>query len=102
VEDYPEQIRQLLTELEDGELEIKFNHDGLDELGGEMDVLANRLVFAVVTGALLIGSSLLGAFATGGPEVPYLGVPVIAFTGFTLALVMATILLVVIFRSNRL
>ncbi len=102
VEDYPEQIRQLLTELEDGELEIKFNHDGLDELGGEMDVLANRLVFAVVTGALLIGSSLLGAFATGGPAVPYLGVPVIAFTGFTLALVMATILLVVIFRSRRL
>ncbi|CAA9333799.1 MAG: ABC1 family protein, partial [uncultured Chloroflexia bacterium] len=74
----------------------------LDELFGEVDVLANRLVFAVVTGALLIGSSLLGAFATGGPQVPYLGVPVVAFAGFTLALVMATVLLVVIFRSDRL
>ena len=102
LEDYPEQLRQLLTELEDGELEVKFNHGGLDELSGEVDVLANRLVFAVVTGALLIGSSFLGAFASGGPQVPYLGIPVVAFVGFTLALVMATILLTVIFRSRRL
>ena len=102
LEDYPEQLRQLLNELEDGELEVKFNHSGLDELGGQVDVLANRLVFAVVTGALLIGSSLLGAFASGGPQVPYMGVPVVAFFGFTLALIMAVILLTVIFRSNRL
>ena len=102
VEDYPEQLRQLLTELEDGELEVKLRHGGLDELGGQVDVLANRLVFAVVTGALLIGSSLLGAFATGGPQVPYLGVTLVAFIGFTLALIMSVILLVVIFRSRRL
>ncbi len=81
---------------------MKFRHAGLDELGGEVDVLANRLVFAVITGALLIGSSLLGAFATGGPHVPYLGVALVAFIGFTLALVMSVILLVVIFRSRRL
>ncbi|MCA1739826.1 MAG: phosphotransferase [Actinobacteria bacterium] len=102
LEDYPEQIRQLLAELEDGELEVKLNNRGLDELIGEVDVLANRLVFAVVTGALLIGSSFIGAFATGGPQVPYLGVPFVAFAGFTLALVMSVILLVVIFRSRRL
>ena len=102
LEDYPEQIRQLLAELEDGALEVKLNNRGLDELIGEVDVLANRLVFAVVTGALLVGSSLLGAFSTGGPQIPLLGVPVVAFVGFALALVLATILLVVIFRSNRL
>jgi ubiquinone biosynthesis protein len=99
LEDYPEQIRELLTELEDGEVEIRLRHGGLDELVGEVDVLANRLVFALVTGALLIGSSLLGAFATGGPQVPYLGVAVVAFAGFALALVMSVILLFVIFRS---
>ena len=102
LEDYPEQIRQLLTALEDGELEVKLNNRGLDELIGEVDVLANRLVFAIVTGALLIGSSFLGAFATGGPQAPYLGVPVVAFLGYTLALIMASILLLVIYRSRRL
>ena len=102
VEDYPEQIRQLLAELEDGELEVQLRHRGLDDLVGEVDVLANRLVFAVVTGALLIGSSMLGAFIRSGPQIPYLGVPVVSFAGFGLALIMATVLLTVIFRSNRL
>jgi ubiquinone biosynthesis protein len=101
-EDYPEQIRQLLAEVADGELEVQLRHGGLDELIGEVDVLANRLVFAVVTGALLLGSCMLGAFDRGGPAVPYLGVPVVSFVGFALALIMGSILLAIIFRSRRL
>jgi ubiquinone biosynthesis protein len=102
VEDYPEQLRQLLRELADGELEVQLRHGGLDELIGEVDVLANRLVFAVVTGALLLGSCVLGVFDRGGPQVPYVGVPLVSFVGFTLALVMGSILLLIIFRSGRL
>jgi ubiquinone biosynthesis protein len=101
-EDYPGQIRQLLGELADGELEVQLRHGGLDELVGEVDVLANRLVFAVVSGALLLGSCMLGVFDRGGPEVPYLGVPIVSFAGFTLSLIMGLILLVMIFRSGRL
>src|SRR3712207_9427349 len=67
-EDYPDQVRQLLAEVADGELEVRLRHGGLDELVGEVDVLANRLVFAVVTGALLLGSCMLGAFDRGGPQ----------------------------------
>jgi ubiquinone biosynthesis protein len=102
VEDYPEQLRQLLTEVADGELEVQLRHGGLDEIVGEVDVLANRLVFALVTGALLLGSCLLGVFDRGGPQVPYLGVPVVSFIGFTLALIMGSMLLAIIFRSGRL
>ena len=102
VEEYPEQVRQLLGELADGELEVQLKHGGLDELIGSVDVLANRLVFAVVTAALLVGSSMLGAFDVGGPSVPLLGVPVVAFIGFTLALILASMLFTIIFRSRRL
>jgi ubiquinone biosynthesis protein len=102
LEDYPEQVRQLLAEVADGELEVRLRHGGLDELVGEVDVLANRLVFAVVTGALLLGSCMLGAFDHGGPALPYLGVPLVSFVGFSLSVVMASILLAVIFRSRRL
>ena len=101
-EDYPEQLRQLLSEVADGELEVQLRHGGLDELVGEVDVLANRLVFALVSGALLLGSCMLGAFAHGGPTVPYLGVPVFSFVGFTLSLIMGSILLIKIFRSRSL
>jgi ubiquinone biosynthesis protein len=65
-------------------------------------VLANRLVFAVVTAALLVGSSMLGAFDVGGPNVPYLGASLISFLGFTLAVILTIILMVTIFRSGRL
>jgi ubiquinone biosynthesis protein len=102
VEDYPEQIRLLFAEVADGELEVQLRHGGLDELIGGIDVLANRLVFAVVTGALLLGSCMLGAFQRGGLAVPYLGVPVISFVGFTLSVIMSTILLAIIVRSRRL
>ena len=102
VEDFPEQLRQLLSALEDGELEVQLRHGGLDELIGEVDVLANRLVFAVVTGALLLGSCMLGAFDVGWLQIPYVGVPVVSFVGFTLAVIMASILLFNIFRSGRL
>ena len=102
LEDYPEQLRQVLAGLEDGTLEVRLRHGGIDELVGEVDVLANRLVFALITGALLIGSSLIGAFASAGPEVPILGVPVVAFAGFSLAAFLAALLLVVIYRSGRL
>jgi ubiquinone biosynthesis protein len=101
-EDYPEQIRQLLAEVADGELEVQLRHGGLDELFGKVDVLANRLVFAVVDGALLLGSCMLGAFHRGGLAVPYLGMPVVSFVGFTLSLIMGSILLAIIFRSKRL
>ena len=102
VEDYPEQLRQLLAELADGELEVQLRHGGLDDLVGSVDVLANRLVFAVVSGALLLGSCILGVFDRGGPQVPLLGVPVISFAGFTLSVIMSSILLFMIFRSRRL
>jgi ubiquinone biosynthesis protein len=102
LEEYPEQIRQLLGELADGELEVQLKHGGLDELVGEVDVLANRLVFAVVTAALLVGSSMMGAFDVGGPSIPLLGVPLVAFIGFTLALILASLLFIIIYRSKRL
>ena len=102
LEDSPEQIRQLLTALEDGEIEVTLHNRGLDELIGEVDVLANRLVFVVVTAALLVGSSLWEAVGSDDPEVTYLGFHVVSLVGFILALVMATILLTIIFRSRRL
>lgn len=101
-EAYPEQLRQIMAEVSDGELEVRLRHGGLDELVGEVDVLANRLVFAVVTGALLIGSSMLGAFDLGGPTVPYIGISVVSFLGFSLSVLLGMVVIVSIFRSDRL
>ncbi|MGI8540866.1 MAG: ABC1 kinase family protein [Rubrobacteraceae bacterium] len=102
VEEYPEQLRQVLGELSDGELEVQLRHGGLDDLVGHVDILANRLVFAVVTSALLVGSSMLGAFDLGGPSIPYIGIAVVPFIGFMLSMLLAALLFVAIFRGGRL
>ena len=56
-----------LEEVRDGQIEVGFVHKGLDDLLNRMDVVFNRLVIAMVVAGGLIGSSLIGIFATGGP-----------------------------------
>jgi ubiquinone biosynthesis protein len=81
---------------------VQLKHHGLDDLFGSVDVLANRLVFAVVTAALFVGSSMLGAFYVAGPQVPLVGAPLVSFLGFTLSIIQTLILLTIILRSGRL
>ena len=44
-------------------------HKGLDEFMHKLDVAFNRLIIAFVVAAGLIGSSMIGVFATSGPTV---------------------------------
>ena len=101
-EELPDQVSLIMTEFADGEIEVQLEHGGLDELFGSVDVLANRVVFAIVTAAMFVGSAMLAAFDVAGPDVPLIGAPLIAFLGFTLALTQTAILLTIIFRSGRL
>jgi ubiquinone biosynthesis protein len=98
--DYPRQLHALLNELKDGEIEVRFRHAGLDELISKVDILANRLVFAFLIAALIIGSSMLGIFVEGG--VRLLGVSVFGLIGFVFAAILGLLLLVGIIRSGRL
>jgi ubiquinone biosynthesis protein len=101
-EEMPDQVSLIMTEFADGEIEVQLEHGGLDDLFSSVDVLANRVVFAIVTAAMFVGSAMLGAFDVAGPDVPLTGAPLISFLGFTIALIQTAILLVVIFRSGRL
>ncbi|MGH3087319.1 MAG: AarF/UbiB family protein [Rubrobacteraceae bacterium] len=98
--DYPRQLHDLLNELKDGEVEVRFRHGGLDELISKVDILANRLVFAFLIAALIIGSSMLGIFVEGGIQI--LGVSIFGFVGFVVAAIMGLMLLFGIIRSGRL
>lgn len=98
--DYPRQVHSLLNELKDGEIEVQFRHEGLNELISKVDILANRLVFAVLIAALILGSSMLGIFSQGGATL--LGVSVFGLLGFAFAAILGLALLVGIIRSGRL
>ena len=98
--DYPRQVHALLGELKDGEVEVHFRHEGLDDLISKVDILANRLVFAVLIAALIVGSSMLGVFVPAC--APLLGVSVFGLAGFVVAAVLGLLLLIGIIRSGRL
>jgi ubiquinone biosynthesis protein len=97
---YPRQLHALLSELKDGEVEVRFRHAGLDDLISKVDILANRLVFALLIGALILGSSMLGIFVEGGAQL--LGVSVFGLAGFVIAAILGLLLLFAIIRSGRL
>ena len=98
--EYPRQVHNLLNELKDGEIEVVFHHRGIDELVSKVDILANRLVFALLITALIVGSSLLGIF--GQSDVRFLGVNVFGLAGFVIAALLGLALLIGIIRSGRL
>lgn len=98
--DYPRQIHALLDELKDGEIEVRFQHRGINEMISKVDILANRLVLALLIAALIVGSSLLGVFSEAGLRL--LGVNILGFIGFVFAAVLGLGLLFGIIRSGRL
>ena len=98
--DLPYQIHDVLQEVRDGQIEVGFVHKGLDEFMHKLDVAFNRLVVALVVAGGLLGSSLIGIFATEGPTI--LGVHLISVFGFLVSGLLGAWLLLGVIRSGRL
>ena len=95
----PYQVHDVLQEIRDGQIEVGFVHKGLDEFMHKMDVVANRLVVAMVVAGGLLGSSLIGILADGGPQI--FGIHFLSVLGFVMSGVLGTWLLWGVLRSGR-
>jgi len=89
----PVELQQLLRMLRRGSLKIQLKHDGLDRLSNVTDRASNRVTFGIITGSLIIGSSLL--ITTSG------GAHRLGIAGFIAAGVLGVSLLVSILRSKN-
>jgi ubiquinone biosynthesis protein len=98
--DAPFQWHDFMEQVRDGQVEVGFVHKGLDDFLEQTQRVFNRLVIALIVVGGLIGSSLIGVFATGGPHV--LGVNVVSVVGFVLSTVLGLWLLWGVVRSGRL
>jgi ubiquinone biosynthesis protein len=96
----PYQLHDMLEQVRDGQIEVGFRHEGLDDLFHRLDRVFNRLVVAVVAGTGVIGSSLIGIFAEEGPHV--LGLHVVSIVGFSLSALLGLWLAWGVIRSGRL
>jgi ubiquinone biosynthesis protein len=96
----PYQLHDTLEQFRDGQIEVGFVHKNLDDLVDRIVLTMNRLVIALVVSAGLVASSLLGIFATGGPEI--LGINSLSVVGFLVSGILGFWLLWGVLRSGRL
>jgi ubiquinone biosynthesis protein len=98
--DLPHQLHDVLEQARDGQIEVGFVHKGIDDFMVRLSAALNRLTIALVVVGGLIGSSLIGIFATRGPH--FAGVNVLSFVGFVLSGLLGGWLLWGVIRSGRL
>jgi len=98
LQEMPEEARSILRQLRAGKMKLKFEHRGLEKLAQALDRVSNRIAFAIVLAAQIIGSSLIIL-----SDIPpkWQGIPLIGLAGFLVAGVMGFWLLVSIIRHGR-
>jgi ubiquinone biosynthesis protein len=95
----PENLQSILYKFRNDKFIINFKHQGLEEFGRRIDSSSNRLSFAIIIAALIIGSSMIMYLGKGDLPLSY---PVIGITGFIAASVLGIWLLIGIMRSGKL
>jgi ubiquinone biosynthesis protein len=95
----PADLSAILSKVRNDEIIMAIEHRGLEHFTTELDRSSNRLSFAVVIAALIVGSSII--FQTGaGPAL--FGYPLLGLAGFLLTSILGLWLLIGIIRSGRL
>ncbi len=95
----PRDIKEFLNRLNRNQFKIDLEHRGLEKLVTDLDRSSNRISFAVVIGALIVGSSLIMQTEKG----PMLfGFPILGFLGYSIAGFLGLWLAIGIIRSGRL
>ena len=95
----PHDIKEFINRLNRNQFKIDLEHRGLEKLVTDLDRSSNRVSFAVVIGALIVGSSLVMQIDKG-PMV--FGFPLLGLLGYSIAAVLGLWLAVGILRSGRL
>jgi ubiquinone biosynthesis protein len=96
----PYQVHEALEQVRDGQIEVGFRHEGLDDLIHRLDLVFNRLVIAVVAVGGAIASALIGIFAEQGPQI--FGLHFLSVIGFSLSALLGIWLVWGVLRSGRL
>lgn len=95
----PFELYDLLKQFKSGKVKIGIDHQGLETLIFGVERSSNRISFALIISALIVGSSLI-MMARSGPSL--FGLPLLGLLGYALAGVLGLWLLVWIRRSGRL
>jgi ubiquinone biosynthesis protein len=96
---FPKDLLDLAALLRQHKLSLQLKHDGLEKVLATHDQISNRISFAIIIAALIVGSALIVISKT--PPLFY-GISLIGIIGFLAAALMGIWLLVAILRSGQL
>ena len=88
----PSDAANLMQMLRRGKLKIQLNHEGINYLAAAMDRASNRVTVGLITGSIIVGSSLLLA--------ANIGARTLGLTGFIFAGLLGLTLVISILRSR--
>lgn len=96
-QDLPRRFEVITSKLERGEFGFKLQLDRLDKLVSSFESASNRLTAGIVTGSIIIGSSMIITTGVG----PYLfGFPALGVIGYLLSVILGIWLLYTILRTK--
>ena len=96
---FPKDLLDLAGLLRQQKLSLKLKHDGLEKVLATHDQISNRISFAIIIAALIVGSALIVISKT--PPLFY-GISLIGIIGFLAAALMGIWLLVAILKKGKL
>jgi len=94
----PRRFSQIVDKLDRGELSVRFEHENLGGLRQTLEGVSNRLTFAIIIAALIIGSSMI---ITTGVRPLLWGFPVFGIIGYMISGILGLWVVVTIIRSKR-
>lgn len=98
VKEAPSQLRQIMKKMINDKFTIDFVHVGLENFYSEIDRSSNRVSFALIISALIIGSSMV---IQSGLGPMFMGFPIVGIIGFAIAGILGLALAISILRSGR-
>ena len=96
---FPKDLLQISSLLKKQKQGLRLEIQGINTVFSKIDQASNRLSFAIVIAALLIGSSIV--IKAAAPPF-FFGISIIGVAGFSVAFIMSIWLLVAILRKGRL
>ena len=86
----PEELSELIKKTKQGDLQIDFEHKGLDKLVREMDEASDDISYSLIVAALIIGSSLVMG-VDKGPVM--FGYPILGLLGYLAAFIASMVVI---------
>ncbi|MFP3869721.1 MAG: ABC1 kinase family protein [Syntrophobacteria bacterium] len=94
----PMRLNQIIEIIDRGDLNIRLHHENLGGLRNTLDNSSNRLSFAIIIGALIIGSSMI---ITTGVKPFLFGFPALGIIGYFVSGVLGLWLVFNILRGRK-